>query len=376
MADSPAYDASEEDNDPLTDVDSGISVPLSSRPVNAGQLRAKPPQARMKHLVASLLSDSDGVDSPTYDGDVESSTAGGHTDTQIHRTPLHTHHSTSSTSTLSNPHTADRNDVPQNVTPGLNAPNTDPFPVATTGEPNVLSIVETAFNPAALSEEDIQNFVRKAIEGESTRNYRINPPPTDRPVRIYADGVYDLFHFGHALQLRQAKLSFPSVYLIVGVNSDEQVHQYKGRPVMDHIERIEAVQHCRWVDEVLPGAPWVIEEDFIHKYQIDYVAHDEAPYLSSGHDDVYALCKRFGKFLPTRRTPGVSTSELLERIVTKYRQRDFDEKLSKMGHAELRAQGSDYDDLSPRGRVGSPPPNGKPIDATIPPDSSTNKCKP
>lgn len=51
-----------------------------------------------------------------------------------------------------------------------------------------------------------------------------------------------------------------------------------------------------------------------------------------------------GKFLPTRRTPGVSTSELLERIVLKYRMRDFDSKLEKMGHAELKAAGSDYDD--------------------------------
>jgi choline-phosphate cytidylyltransferase len=168
-------------------------------------------------------------------------------------------------------------------------------------------------------------------------------------------------YLSHSLQLRQAKLSFPNVYLLVGVNSDEQVTQHKFKCIMGHAERCEAVRHCRWVDQVVPEAPWVIDAAFMEKYNIDYVAHDEEPYLSAGHDDVYAFVKSIGlsashsfafkhphrslgKFIPTRRTPGISTSSLLERIVTGYRGRDFDRKLEKMGRAELMAQGSDYED--------------------------------
>lgn len=35
--------------------------------------------------------------------------------------------------------------------------------------------------------------------------------------------------------------------------------------------------YWRWVDEVIPDAPWVITQDFIDKHQIDYVAHDSLP---------------------------------------------------------------------------------------------------
>ncbi|CDO70446.1 hypothetical protein BN946_scf184999.g87 [Trametes cinnabarina] len=238
--------------------------------------------------------------------------------------------------------------APQQSTPAAQpAPLSSPDPAPST-------IGAKEFNPANLSPADIQEFVRACIAGTdplgSTRQYRINPPPEGRPVRIYADGVYDLFHFGHALQLRQAKLSFSAppgapphivsgVHLLVGVNSDEQCAQHKNITIMSHAER-----HCRWIDEVIPDAPWVIDAAFIEKHQIDYVAHDEDPYASSGHDDVYAFVKNQGKFLPTRRTPGVSTSDLLERIVSGYRHRLFDKKLARMGHAELMAEGSDYDD--------------------------------
>jgi glycerol-3-phosphate cytidylyltransferase-like family protein len=51
----------------------------------------------------------------------------------------------------------------------------------------------------------------------------------------------------------------------------------------------------------------VIDPTFLAKYNIDYVAHDDEPYLSAGHDDVYAYVKSIGSSAPRRRTCGLLT---------------------------------------------------------------------
>ncbi len=143
-------------------------------------------------------------------------------------------------------------------------------------------------------------------------------PPSDRPVRIYSDGIWDLFHFGHARALEQAKKIFPNVYLIVGVCGDQITFEKKGRTVMNEQERVMSAMHCKWVDQVIPNAPWVITQEFLDQHQIDYVAHDDIPYRSAEMDDVYAFVKKQGRFLPTRRTEGISTTDLITRIVKDY----------------------------------------------------------
>ena len=53
------------------------------------------------------------------------------------------------------------------------------------------------------------------------------------PVRVYADGVFDMYHIGHAKVLEQAKKLFKHTHLIVGVSGDHETIQKKGKIVMN-----------------------------------------------------------------------------------------------------------------------------------------------
>tara|TARA_Y100000389_G_C17465186_1_gene524857 strand:- start:2835 stop:3491 length:657 start_codon:yes stop_codon:yes gene_type:complete len=144
----------------------------------------------------------------------------------------------------------------------------------------------------------------------------------DTPVRIYTDGIFDLFHYGHANCLKQIKEMYPHTTLIVGVCNDKDTIMFKGLPVMNENERYDSLKHCKWVDEIIKNAPWTITPEFIELHNIEYVAHDALPYQDasgcSEDGDCYGWLKKEGLFRETQRTQDISTSCLILRIIKNY----------------------------------------------------------
>lgn len=72
-----------------------------------------------------------------------------------------------------------------------------------------------------------------------------------------------MFHVGHIAFLREAKKL--GTYLIVGVCTDAALQDAKGMnyPIMNIHERTLGVLSCRYVDEVIIGAPFSCTEQLI-----------------------------------------------------------------------------------------------------------------
>eukprot|EP00850_Spirogloea_muscicola_P024346 SM000672S20267 [mRNA] locus=s672:87:2309:+ [translate_table: standard] len=131
------------------------------------------------------------------------------------------------------------------------------------------------------------------------------------------DGCFDMMHYGHANALRQARSLGDE--LVVGVVSDSEIKANKGPPVMPMDERMVMVDAVKWVDEVIPDVPYCINEDFMRRlfndHRIDYIIHGDDPCLLPDGSDAYALAKKAGRYKEIKRTEGVSSTDIVGRML-------------------------------------------------------------
>ncbi|CCD73432.1 ethanolamine-phosphate cytidylyltransferase [Caenorhabditis elegans] len=131
--------------------------------------------------------------------------------------------------------------------------------------------------------------------------------------RVWADGCYDMVHFGHANQLRQAKQFGQK--LIVGVHNDEEIRLHKGPPVFNEQERYRMVAGIKWVDEVVENAPYATTVETLDKYDCDFCVHGDDITLTADGKDTYQEVKDHQRYRECKRTCGVSTTDLVGRML-------------------------------------------------------------
>ena len=131
-------------------------------------------------------------------------------------------------------------------------------------------------------------------------------------IRVYADMVGDLFHYGHVEILTKARAL--GDYLLVGINTDDVLVSYKRRPVLTMEERVAVVAGCRYADEVLPNAPLIIDRAWVEEHDIHLVVHgDDFP--RERLEYYYRVPMEMGIFRTVPYTRGISTSEIIRRIM-------------------------------------------------------------
>lgn len=132
---------------------------------------------------------------------------------------------------------------------------------------------------------------------------------------IYVDGAFDLFHIGHVEFLKQAKEL--GDYLLVGIHEDETINRIKGGnwPIMNLYERVLGVLSCRYVDEVIIGAPYTVSKEIL-AYGVSLVVHGSQPGYLDGGQDPYELPKSLGIYKEIETDySGFSIQGILERIM-------------------------------------------------------------
>ena len=143
-------------------------------------------------------------------------------------------------------------------------------------------------------------------------------PPTNIPprrrVRAYIDGCYDCLHAGHYNAIRQARTLCDE--LVLGIHSDAEILHHKGPTVMNEEERVAAVKACKWIDQVVFGVPYDPSVELLDALGCDFCVHGDDTSTTATGEDAFAKVKKVGRMRIVKRTEGISTTDLVRRLLT------------------------------------------------------------
>lgn len=141
---------------------------------------------------------------------------------------------------------------------------------------------------------------------------------------VLTNGCFDILHVGHARYLELARTL--GDLLVVGVNTDSSIHEFKGpnRPIVPENERAEmlaflgCVDYVTLFDERLPNALVEAVKPAFHVKAGDYTPEQmpETPIVRANGGEVVIL-----PYLQ-----GHSTTGIIERVVDVYKQENRDAK--------------------------------------------------
>jgi len=91
------------------------------------------------------------------------------------------------------------------------------------------------------------------------------------------------------------------------------VASYKRTPILRLEERIQVIEACRYVDEVIPAPPLRTTKQWLEKHQIDLVIHGD-DFQGNMISDHYEIPLKMGIFKTVPYTQGISTTNIIQRI--------------------------------------------------------------
>ncbi|XP_030645692.1 ethanolamine-phosphate cytidylyltransferase isoform X4 [Chanos chanos] len=142
------------------------------------------------------------------------------------------------------------------------------------------------------------------------------PQPGD--TIIYVAGAFDLFHIGHVDFLEAVYKLSDKPYVIVGLHFDQEVNRYKGKnyPIMNIHERTLSVLACRYVSEVVIGAPYAVTKDLLDHFKVDLVCHGKTEvFPDKDGSDPYAEPRRQGILRTVDSGNSLTTDDIVQRII-------------------------------------------------------------